>query len=325
LRALITGFGGFAGGHLARHLLDLGGWQLWGTVHSPGLPAGPRDERVSVLYADLREPGQVHDALAEARPELVFHLAGQAFVPDAWIDPWSTFETNVRMQLNLLEAIRRGAAGARTVRVVAVTSMEVYGAVRPEDLPTSEDAPLLPANPYAASKAAQDLVAAQYARAGLDVVRVRPFNHIGPGQDPRFVAASFARQVAEIEAGLRPPLVRVGDLSAERDFTDVRDIVRGYRLAAEHGRTGEAYNLGRGTAHAVGEILDFFLARSSVAIEVVADPDRLRPADVPRTLADARRAEVELGWTPAIPLEASLADVLGDWRARVAARSAERI
>jgi GDP-4-dehydro-6-deoxy-D-mannose reductase len=222
------------------------------------------------------------------------------------------------MQLNLLEALASQGVAGRRVRVVAVTSQDVYGPDAP--LPTSESAPLAPASAYGVSKAAQDLLAGQYAAAqGLDIVRARPFNHIGPRQDGRFVVASFARQVAEIEAGLRPPLVEVGDLSAERDFTDVRDIVRAYRLLAERGRSGEVYNLGSGESHPILEVLDRLLTLARTAVEVRRDPERLRTSDTPRTLCDAEKAARELGWRPEIPFGQSLADILEDARAAVAA------
>lgn len=328
-RALITGYGGFAGGHLADALLEDSDWRVFGTVFAgsiaPDFPSWPgsRRSQVDAASVDLRDPDATHDLIDRVAPDVVFHLAGQAFVPAAWADPWSTFETNVRMQINVLEAVARQAGRGRSIRVVAVISNEVYGAVPPAELPIDETRPLAPINPYATSKAAQDLVAAQYARShGLDVVRVRPFNHIGPGQDDRFVVPAFARQIAEIEAGLRPPELSVGNLDAERDFTDVRDIVRGYRLAAERGLAGEAYNLGSGRPRRIGALVDQLLQLSTVAIAVRLDPARLRPADIPRTACDARKAEHVLGWAPRIALEQSLADVLSSWRAWVAARAA---
>jgi GDP-4-dehydro-6-deoxy-D-mannose reductase len=219
------------------------------------------------------------------------------------------------MQLNILEAVARETPKAR---VVAVTSNEVYGAVPPDRLPVDETAALSPSNPYATSKAAQDLLAAQYSRSpGLDVVRIRPFNHIGPGQDARFVAASFARQIAQIEAGAAEPVLRVGDTSAQRDFTDVRDIVRGYYLAATRGLRGAVYNLGSGVAHPIARIVEFMVERCAVPVRVEEDPERMRATDAGVTLCDNRVARHDLGWSPEIPFEQSLADVLDDWRARV--------
>jgi len=326
LNVLITGYGGFAGGHLADELLAATDWRLWGTVQGgagPGTPRAAAGEaprsRVCTVAIDLRDPSAVDDLFEAVAPDVVFHLAGQTFVPAAWRDPWGTFETNVRMQLNLLEAASRRAP-VRPVRMVAVTTNEIYGAVPAADLPTGESQPLAPANPYATSKAAQDLLAAQYARSpGLDVIRVRPFNHIGPRQDDRFVLPAFARQVAEIEAGLRPPRLLVGNLDAERDFTDVRDMVRAYRLVAERGRSGEAYNLGSGRPRAIRQIVDRLLAESTADIQVVPDPTRMRPSDIARAQCDAGKARRELGWQPVIPFERTVADVLAEWRGKVAA------
>lgn len=330
MRVLITGYGGFVGRHLAAELRAATPWRLWGTTWRADLAPPPADAAVTPLAVDLRDPDAAAGAFEALRPDIVFHLAAQSFVPDAWRDPWGTFEANVRMQLNVLEAARRQAASdapggpdGRGPRVVVASTNEVYGAAAVDGDGTDEDAPLAPRNPYATSKAAQDLVAGQYAAGGLDVVRLRPFTHIGPGQDDRFVAASFARQVAEIEAGVAAGPLRVGDLSARRDFSDVRDIVRGYRLAAERGAAGAVYNLGRGQSRAVREIVDHYLARARVAIAVAVDPARLRPSDVPETRCDAGRARAQLGWTPEIPFETTLDDILADWRARVAAAAAE--
>ncbi len=343
MQVLITGYGGFAGGHLGRELLAATDWRLWGTVYPDPARAGwgmdadqqtdptpaarvdlappPGAAGVQLVPVDLRDPAATRAVIEAVAPDIVFHLAGQTFVPAAWDDPWGTFETNVRGQLNLLAAVARcQAARGRAIRVLAVSTNEVYGAVPPERLPIDETLALAPTNPYATSKAAQDLLAGQLAGAWeLELVRVRPFNHSGPGQDPRFVLPAFARQVAEIEAGLRPPTLRVGSLDGERDFSDVRDIVRGYRLAAEHGRSGEVYNLGSGQPRPIRAVVDTLLALAGVAIEVVTDPARMRPSEVPRTACDAAKARRELGWEPTIPFEQTVADVLGEWRARVGA------
>lgn len=322
MRALITGFGGFVGPHLAAALRSEGGGELWGTVYQEAEPAqGAAEPACRAVRLDLRDAAAVRDLLLDLRPDWIFHLAAQSSVAASWQDPWPTLESNVRMQLNLLHAARdlrlAGSGPEGGPRIIVAGTNEVYGDA---PTPTDETAPLDPRNPYAVSKMAQDLLAAQCAQAwDLDVVRVRPFSHIGPGQDDRFVAAAFARQVAEIEAGLREPIVRVGDLSARRDFSDVRDIVRGYRLAAEHGRRGRVYNLGQGQALPVAAVLEHFVARARRPLRIEVDPARLRPADVPLTLCDAGRAEAELGWRPTIPLTQTLDEILDDWRSRVAA------
>ncbi len=321
MHVLITGYGGFAGRHLARHLRSTSDCRIGGTVLRDAEVAGlDGDADLAVTAGDLRDRAVVDQAFRAVEPDVVYHLAAQASVAQAWGDPWPTLETNLRMTLNVLEAARARVEAGHATRVVFISSNEVYGGPPPETLPTSEAAPLAPSNPYAVSKAAADLLAAQYATGhGLDVVRVRPFNHLGPGQDDRFVAASFARQIAEIEAGLREPYVRVGNLSAERDFSDVRDIVRAYVLAAQRGVPGRVYNLGSGRAVPVQAVLDHYIARASVPVAIEADPKRMRPSDIVRTLCDRSRAQEELGWEPEIPLAQSLDDVLDDWRARVGA------
>ena len=319
MRALITGCGGFVGGHLAEHLLAHVGKdvRVFGTLFRESESGRDGLEHTTTLVVDLRDPEAVDRLFDEARPYVVFHLAAQSFVPEAWRAPWATIETNVRMQLNVLETMAARAEAGYAARLIVASTNEVYGGPPPEALPTDETSPFAPANAYATSKAAQDLLAAQYHRShNVDVVRVRPFTHIGPRQDDRFVAASFARQVAEIEAGRREPVVRVGNLEAERDFSDVRDIVRGYRLAFERGSAGDVYNLGSGQSHPVREILDHFIERSRVPVRVETDPDRLRPSDVPRTLCDASRAKSALGWAPEITFEQTLDDILEDQRHR---------
>ena len=322
MRALITGFGGFVGPHLAAELRAHGDGELWGTVYQEAGPAPvAADPACRTVPVDLRDGPAVRELLLDLQPDWIFHLAAQSSVAASWQDPWPTLESNVRMQLNLLDAARAlrqaGLGSASGPRIIVASTNEVYGDA---PTPTDEAAPLDPRNPYAVSKVAQELLAAQCAQAwDLDLVRVRPFSHIGPGQDDRFVAAAFARQVAEIEAGLQEPVVRVGDLSARRDFSDVRDIVGGYRLAAEHGQRGRVYNLGQGKALPIAAILEHFVARASRPLRIEVDPARLRPAEVPLTLCDAGRAAAELGWRPTIPLTRTLDEILDDWRSRVAA------
>jgi GDP-D-mannose dehydratase len=311
LRLLITGVGGFVGRHLAAALAQGTDWELWGWARRPvdGLP-----DRLQMMSVDLRNPEEVQRALARVAPEGIIHLAAQSDVAESWRDPWGTFETNVRGTLNLLDGLR--ALGLRP-RVLVVTSNEVYGLVRPEELPIREEQPLRPANPYGLSKVAQDGLAAVYARAyALPIIRARPFNHIGPGQAPRFVVPSFARQIAWIEAGLQEPVLRVGNLEVQRDFTDVRDVVRAYRLLLERGEPGEVYNIGSGRPRSIREVLETMLAMAQVEVRIEVDPQRLRPVDIPVSVADTTRIRERVGWQPLIPFEQSLRDVLEEWRAR---------
>lgn len=317
VRALITGLTGFVGQHLARCLLCETSWEIGGVAYGEAGLADDLNDQVRVFTADLRDPETTRDIFVAFRPDFVFHLAALAQAGASFQDPWRTLATNIRIQLNVLEAI---VAEAGSARILVVGSSDEYGMVRPGDLPCDEETPLRPANPYAVSKVAQDMLGLQYyLSAGLDVVRVRPFNHTGPGQGEGFVVPDFARQVAAIEAGLQEPVLRVGNLEAERDLTDVRDVVRAYLLLAQHGVSGEVYNIGSGRAHAMREILDHLLRASRVPIRVEPDPTRMRPSDVPRVVCDARKLAALTGWAPTIPFEQTIADVLDDWRARVRA------
>jgi GDP-4-dehydro-6-deoxy-D-mannose reductase len=226
---------------------------------------------------------------------------------------------NVVGQLNLLDPLRQVSPDAR---VLVACSSEQYGLVRQEDIPIDEDTPFRPNNPYAVSKIAQDALALQYFLTyGQKTIRVRAFNHIGPGQQDHFVASAFARQVARIEAGLQEPVLYVGNLEAERDFTDVRDMVRAHRLALLAGTPGEVYNLGRGTAIRIGDALDDLVAMCRVPVRVVVDADLLRPFDVPRQQADTTKFRALTGWQPEIPWQTTLRETLDHWRARVGAPS----
>jgi len=315
-RALITGIAGFAGSHLADYLLSRGDLALHGIV----LPNHPMPnlahcrDRLSLHSADMAQYTSVLEAVATARPDLVFHLAARASVAGAWQDPQTTLVDNTIIQLNLLRAIiELGLAP----RILIVCSADEYGHVAPEELPITEDTPLRPGNPYAVSKITQDYLGYQYHLShGLDLVRVRPFNHIGPRQNPGFVVPDFAAQIARIEAGQQEPVVRVGNLAARRDFTDVRDMVRAYWLALERGRSGAVYNVGSSQSHAVREVLELLLAEARVPICVDHDPERMRPSDTPEIVSDCTRFREETGWEPTFSFPASILDVLQDWRQR---------
>jgi GDP-4-dehydro-6-deoxy-D-mannose reductase len=313
LRALITGVAGFVGGHLAETILAQPGWEVWGSLIAetdrPLVVPG-----VQAITADLREPEQARVLVEAARPDAVYHLAAQAYVPQAWADPWGTYHTNIRGQLNLLEALDRAKLHAR---VIVVSSNEVYGLARPEDLPLHENSPLRPNNPYSVSKLAQDFMGLQYfLDRKMPVIRVRPFNHIGPRQNERFVAPSFAKQIVEIERGRREPVLRLGNMSAQRDFSDVRDITRAYVLAMEQGEPGEVYNIGSGKPRSVREMLDIMLAQSTVKIAEEIDPAKLRPSDTPITYCDPTKFKRQTGWAPQISFEQTCVDILNDWRQR---------
>ncbi|GAB4535512.1 MAG: GDP-mannose 4,6-dehydratase [Anaerolineae bacterium] len=312
VRALITGITGFAGGHLAAHLLAQGNIEVHGVAHAIGFGVDHLERPVPVVIADLRDPQVVEDVLLDVRPDHIYHLAAQAYVPAAWLDPWGTFENNIRPELNILQLMVREGLKAR---LLVVASNEVYGVVSPDQLPVDENTLLEPANPYGVSKVAQDLLARQYFLShGVDVIRARAFNHLGPRQSPQFVAANFARQIAEAEAGLREPVVRVGNLQAQRDFTDVVDVVRAYALLMEKGRSGEAYNIGSGRPRSVQSLLDALLKMSAVKIRIEQDPERMRPSDVSVIYGDITKLKTDTGWQPTVPFEESLRRVLAYWR-----------
>jgi GDP-4-dehydro-6-deoxy-D-mannose reductase len=316
LRALITGVTGFAGSHLAEYLAAHTDLEVWGTdIRSNDRNIAAIKDDVHLMVADMSDPVAVSDVLSQAEPHYLFHLAAQAFVPLSWSDPWQTMANNIRAQLNILQILSNSDASPR---MLVVGSADEYGMISAEDLPVSEEAPLRPYSPYAVSKIAQDMLGYQYfASHGLPVVRVRPFNHIGARQSPSFVTSDFAKQIAEIERGRRDPLLSVGNLDAERDFTDVRDIVRAYHLALEEGEWGEVYNLGAERAYSIQQVLDILLSMTKVQIDVVQDPARLRPTDVPVVVSDCRKFRERTGWSPRLSLEESLAGVLDYWRQTV--------
>lgn len=272
--------------------------------------------RLTLRFADLGDYDRVLELLDALRPDAIYHLAAQASVERAWANPAGTLVNNVTAQLHLLQAVI--ALGLRP-RILVIGSADEYGAVTPQDMPIDEDTPLRPLNPYAVSKVAQDYLGLQYHLSHqLYVVRVRPFNHIGPRQGPGFAVPDFCRQIAAIEAGQQEPVLRVGNLEARRDFSDVRDIVRGYALALSHGRPGQVYNIGAGRSHSIHEMLDRLLALSRVPIRVESDPALARPADIPEVVCDSRRFRQDTGWETHYDLEQTLRDVLDDWRQRTA-------
>ena len=316
MRALITGISGFVGSHLADHLLALGGWSVAGTVWGGDRNIAHLRDKLTLYEGELSALERVQEIIEDSRPDVLFHLAAQPIPSLSRIDPWRTLENNIRLQVHVLEAATRVAPRAT---VMVIGSSEEYGQVEPEHLPLTEEAPLRPTSPYAVSKIAQDYLGLQYYLShGARVVRMRPFNHMGPRQRRGFVAADFASQIAEIEAGLQPPEMSVGHLDVARDFSDVRDIVRGYVLAATHGALGEVYNIGACEAHTVRELLEILLRHATVKIDARQDPKRLRPADAPVIYGDCAKLRQATGWAPRIPFEQTLKDVLDDWRQQVA-------
>ena len=307
---LVIGAAGFAGGHLVEHLLENeAAVAAWG--HGPVPPASQASERVSWTTVDITDAEAVAAALAETRPSAVFHCAGIADVHSTWSDSATALRVNVLGTHNLLTALERLELDAP---VLITGSALVY---RPSDTALSEDSPIGPASPYGVSKLAQELVG--LAARGRVIV-TRPFNHAGPRQAPAYATSSFARQIVEAEAGIREAVLEVGNLDARRDITDVRDTVRAYRLLMEKGRARRPYNVCRGEAFRVGDLLEALVRQSKAAIEVRTDPARLRPNDLPVLLGDPSRLAHDTGWSPRIPIEQTLRDLLDYWRQMVSGK-----
>jgi GDP-4-dehydro-6-deoxy-D-mannose reductase len=317
VRVLITGITGFVGSHFADYALARGvhvvGSYRW---RSKTENIEHIRDRIELVDCDLRDGSSAHHLIDAAQADWVIHLAAQSFVGTSWQAPAETFMTNTLPQVNLLEAVRARTPAAR---FLVIGSSEEYGFVTEDELPITEANPLRPLSPYAVSKVAQDLMGYQYFKSyGMHIVRSRAFNHEGPRRGDVFVTSNFARQIAEIERGLRKPVIAVGNLKNRRDYTDVRDIVRGYWLLLEKGEAGEVYNLCSGRAWVIHEILDFLLGEARVpGITVREEAARLRPSDVPVLRGDATKAQAAVGWRPEIPFEQTLRDVLDYWRRRV--------
>lgn len=316
MRMLITGISGFAGSHLAEFLLNEKNLEIWGAFRGNYENIEHIKDRLHLLSGDLRDPGFVQEALQKAKPDYIFHLAAQSYVPLSWQDPWGTMENNLRAQVNILQEV---ATRGLSARILVVGSNEEYGRVQPEELPIIETTPLRPDSPYGVSKVAQDLLGLQYYLSHrLAVIRVRPFNHTGPRQREDFVVPAFAKQIAQIEHGLKEAVVKVGNLNAQRDFSDVRDVVHAYHLAITKGQPGEVYNIASGVARSISEALQQLLGLTSQKIGVAEDPARLRPADVPISIGEASKLREQTGWKPTIPWPKTLEDTLNYWRERIA-------
>ena len=323
MRVLITGAGGFVGGHLAAYLASPSAPstekevpELHGTILKHERRPALNALGVILHQVDLCDQDAVRTVLDTVRPDRIYHLAGQAYVPLSFEQPWNTLETNIRAPLNLLQSVHD--LKLTETRVLVVGSAEMYGSARPDQMPLTETTPFAPSSPYSVSKIAQDMLALQfYLSYRIHTVRVRSFNHIGPGQSDRFAVSAFASQIARIELGQIEPVVYVGDLSAERDLTDVRDVVRAYYLALEHGSAGAVYNVCSGVTYPMRLVLDRMIDLSLRPVAVEIDPKRLRPIDIPRLLGDCSALRIQTGWQPTIALEQTLSDVLDDWRQRL--------
>ena len=306
MKALITGVDGFVGYYLTKHLLEQGD-EVYGTTILPDY----KNEEIMVMNMNLLDKKNVEEVIQKVKPEAIYHLAGQSAVGLSWEKPELTMSINVNGTLHLLEAVRKYC---HETKVLIIGSSDEYGPVKPEECPIQETRPLNPVSPYGISKMTQEQIGKLYAKSyGMNIIMVRAFNHIGPRQGKNFVVADFASRIAEIEKGATP-IIKVGNLEAYRDFTDVRDIVRGYRLLITKGYSGEIYNIGSGKPIKIREILDILIELSDVSIEVEVDSERLRPIDVPLVQCDNSKIKSHTSWKIVNDIQQTLKDTLNYWR-----------
>lgn len=317
MRILITGVGGFVGKHLVNYLSTLPETpELHGTLFRERT-SHPLADMVSLHTLDLKDEQAVFELIDTVRPDQIYHLAAQAFVPRSFTHPWETLENNIKSQLNILEACKKLELKPH---ILVISSAEVYGRVKPDQIPLNEQTKFNPNSPYGVSKITQEMLGFQYAQAhGIPIMCARPFNHIGTGQREDFVAPAFAMQIARIEAGLQDPIMKVGDLSAKRDFTDVRDIVRAYHAIVTKGKVGTSYTVASGKAYPIQQLLDTLIALSTMSssIQVQPDPARMRPSPVPILQGSYELLHQDTGWQPEITFEQTLADILDECRERI--------
>ncbi len=310
-KGLVIGAAGFVGKYLLEEM-HASGMECYATKLA--------HEKLEISYTtvydlDIMSKEDILSLLFEVRPDYIFHLAAQSSVGLAWKNPGLTVDINIKGSLNVMDAIRELDYKPR---VLLIGSGEEYGHIRPGETPITENNLLRPGNIYAATKACQNMIGNIYSKAyDMELMMVRAFNHIGPGQAPMFVVSDFCKQVAEIEKGLREPVMKVGNLAAKRDFTDVRDVVKSYVKLVAAGRAGETYNVGSGNAKAIQEILDMIVSMSTATINVEIDPAKLRPVDVPIIEADIAKIKELTGWEPKIPLEQTIQETLDYWRANL--------
>lgn len=314
-KVLITGITGFAGSYLAEYLLLAKKYDISGTylLEESLSNVEYAKNKLNLIKADLSEEKNVFKIIKDVSPDVIFHLAALTSPFDSFNSPTQTLTNNISLQVNLLEGIRRYKLF--NTKILIISSADIYGRVMKEDLPIDEQTPLMPTSPYSVSKIAQDFLGLTYFLSyQLKIVRVRPFNHIGPRQSSHFVVSSFAKQIAEIEKDIREPILHVGDLETKRDFTNVKDMVRAYALAIEKGKYGEVYNIGSGIPYKISEILNKLISFSSRRIKIEKDKALFRPGDNPELVCDFSKFAQLTGWKPKIPIDATLKDTLDYWR-----------
>jgi GDP-4-dehydro-6-deoxy-D-mannose reductase len=313
MKVLVIGAAGFVGGHLINLLCSLPEVEAYATkLENENIESKlPAD---NIINLDILDRNKVDLILGKLYPDYIIHLAAQSSVSFSWKAPALTYNINVIGAINVLEAVRKANI---CTRLLFIGSAEEYGNVKLEELPINESANIVPGNPYAISKVSQEMAALLYKDAyKMDIVLVRAFNHIGPGQSPTFALPGFAKQIAEIEKGIQKPVILTGNLDAKRDFTDVRDIVRGYWGLLQRGKSGEIYNIGSGRSFSIRNLLNRLIGMSSMKIEVQTDPDKLRPVDIPELRADISKIQSHIDWQPQIEMDKTLSDTLDYWRMR---------
>lgn len=309
-KALITGINGFVGNHLL-HYLRQNDIEVYGSI-KPG--SEKRDSGAKELYdVDILNFEELSNVIRTIAPDYIFHLAALTSPSESFKAPQETVKSNIIGQINILQAVKDNEL--MNTKTLVVSSAEVYGNVKQENLPINENCPLSPTSPYAVSKIAQDFFGLQYFLAHkVQSIRVRPFNHIGPGQSPFFAIPSFAKQIASIEKGQQDAVIKVGNLQAKKDFTDVRDVVKAYLLLMEKGEVGDIYNIGSGASYKIEDILHMLLSFSAKEIQIEQDQSLMRPSEIPELVCDSSKLKNVTGWSPTIPIEDSLRDTLDYWR-----------
>lgn len=306
MRALITGVNGFVGHYLSRYLLEKG-YEVYGTVIEDDI----KMDNIKILKMNLLNKQEVNETIEKINPEQIYHLAGQSAVGLSWNNPTLTMSVNINGTINLLDAVR---SNNLNTKILIIGSSDEYGIIKPEECPINEEHKLNPNSPYAISKMAQEEISKLYIKSyQMKIIMVRAFNHIGPMQSKNFVVSDFASRIAEIEKGA-DPIIRVGNLEAYRDFTDVRDIVSGYELLMNNGKVGEIYNIGSGKPYKIQQILDVLLSLSKKDIKVELDKNKLRPSDVPIIQCDNSKIKSHINWSPKYNLRDTLKDTLDYWR-----------
>jgi len=314
-KILITGIPGFAGSHLAEFLLRKN-FLVFGTVLKKNNPnISHLEGKINLEVCDLLNFDRVFSVIEKIRPDLIFHLAGFTIPRLSYDQPVEAFKINVFSQINIFEALK--ILGIST-RILIVGSSEEYGIVKNLKKPVKEDEPLNPVSPYAVSKIAQDFCGFSYFQMyKMPIIRLRPFPHLGPRLNEKLAVSSFAKQIAQIEKGICEPIIKVGNLRAKRDFTDVRDMVRAYFLAIQKCKVGEVYNVGSGKSYSLAQMLDILLSLTKVKIKIKEDPSLFRPVDVPEIICDSEKFRKLTGWQPKIKIRETLEDILNYWRSRL--------